>query len=126
MPIFLGKKSMTLFRAMQLPPCRQMVSGFAVAVFALVLLSSITQAHAQPSAAGKVVVNHLDHLVVASHNPALAVAQTGPVEDEPFIDSPEHLAQLLGALLWSQSRSPEIGRASCRERVEVLVGAATL
>ncbi|MET4024865.1 hypothetical protein ABIE59_000376 [Marinobacter sp. MBR-99] len=92
--------------AMQLPPWRQMVSGFAVAVFALVLLCSITQAHAQPSPAGKVVVNHLDHLVVASHNPALAVAETGSAEDEPFLDSPEQLARLLDAVLWSQSRAP--------------------
>lgn len=92
--------------AMQLPPWRQMVSGFAVAVFALVFLCSITQAHAQPSPAGKVVVNHLDHLVVASHNPALAVAETGSTEDEAFLDSPEQLARLLDAVLWSQSRSP--------------------
>ncbi|QFS86678.1 MULTISPECIES: hypothetical protein [unclassified Marinobacter] len=92
--------------AMQLPPWRQMVSGFAVAVFALVLLCSITQAHAQPSPAGKVVVNHLDHLVVASHNPALAVAETGSAEDEPFLDSPEQLVRLLDAVLWSQSRAP--------------------
>ncbi|MGP9830954.1 hypothetical protein [Marinobacter sp. NSM] len=92
--------------AVQLPPWRQMVSGFAVAVFALVLLCSITQAHAQPSPAGKVVVNHLDHLVVASHNPALAVAETGSTEDEPLLDSPEQLARLLDAVIWSQSHAP--------------------
>ncbi|GGC74690.1 hypothetical protein [Marinobacter halophilus] len=91
--------------ATQLPPWRQMVSGFAVAVFALVVLCSITQAHAQPSPAGKVVVNHLDHLVVASHNPALAVAETGLEEDKPLLDTPEYLARLLDAVLWSQSRS---------------------
>ena len=91
--------------ATQLPPWRQMVSGFAVAVFALVVLCSITQAHAQPSPAGKVVVHHLDHLVVASHNPALAVVETGSAKDDPLIDTPEHLARLLGAVLWAQSRS---------------------
>jgi len=96
---------MTRNLATLLPPWRQMVSGFAVAVFALVFLCSITQAHAQPSPAGKVVVNHLDHLVVATHNPALAVAETGSAEDDPLIDSPEHLAQLINAVLWSPSRS---------------------
>ena len=116
---------MTRNLATQLPPWRQMVSGFAVAVFALVFLCSITQAHAQPSPAGKVVVNHLDHLVVATHNPALAVADTGSAEDEPFIDSPEHLARPFGAVLWSQSRSPVPAADYCTERAASLTDFTT-
>jgi hypothetical protein len=87
---------------MQLPPWRQMASGFAVAVFALVFLASVTQAHAQHSSDGQAIEGHLKHLVVASHNPTLAVLKSDNQPDDNTADSTDTFAALLTVLLWDQ------------------------
>ncbi|HLV76812.1 MAG TPA: hypothetical protein VKY53_02660 [Marinobacter sp.] len=89
---------MNLLCAIQIPRWRQRVAGVAVAVLALVFLSSVTQANAHHRADGQAAENQLEHLVVASHNPALAVLKPDPRADNNVTgDTPESLTALLMA-----------------------------
>lgn len=88
--------------AMQLPKWRQLVSGFAVAVFAMVFLASITQANAQYHSDGQAIDGHLKHFVVASQQQTLKVLVSETLADDTSADGAAVFGALLTALVWLQ------------------------
>lgn len=88
--------------AMQLAKWRQMVSGFAVAVFAMVFLASVTQANAQYYSDGQAIDGHLKHFVVASQQQALKVSASETLADDTSADGAEAFGALITALVLLQ------------------------
>ncbi|MCH8496948.1 MAG: hypothetical protein LAT63_00590 [Marinobacter sp.] len=102
---------MTRNPALALPTGHPRVSGFALAVLALLFLCAITQSNTYTSVPGKVSANHLEHLVVASHSTSLSVADAAPHSDNTHGDAPDKLARLRSAIAWLYSRPqvPSVG-----------------
>lgn len=95
--------------ALALPTWRHSVSGLMLAVVALAFLCSVTQSTAFSNAPGKINVNHLEHLVVASHHSPLTV-ETTQAAGNTLNDSPDPL-NLAVASRWphTSSQPPAVG-----------------
>ncbi len=78
---------------------RTLPNGFAIIAFALIFLCSVTQSHAQSNEGERAIASPLGHLVVASHNFALALPKsnqndsTGSDDDNGIFLLPDLLPQ---------------------------------